>query len=117
MREWSQWCLGPGLRLPRPAGVLLVCWRGRARSGAGVAGRRRAAAGWGRGQCHPDRGGGLCGPARLQYVGGDQRPAEDWQHHRARPRQGQGIREEAARRQEPAAWQQAGSGRYRLSMA
>ncbi len=45
-----------------------------------------------------DRGGGLCGYARLQPVGGDQLPADDRHHHRARPRSGQALWQGAARR-------------------
>jgi len=80
------------------------------RSGAGAPGRRRAAAGWGRDRCRVGRGGGLCGHARLQHVGGDQRPADDGHGHRVRPRHGRGPgnRRHAAGGRRPG--QQAGSG-------
>jgi hypothetical protein len=82
------------------------------RSGAGVPSRRGAVARRGRGQCHLDRSGGLCGHARWQPMGGDRLPAHDWQHHRARPRRGQGPGQEAARCRGPGGWQAAAIGAH-----
>lgn len=91
----------------RPAGALPAPDH---RGSAGVSGRCRAAARWGRCQGHPDRSGRLCGHARAQPVGGGQLPADDGKHHRERPRQGPGLWHEGARRQRPAGWRAGGIG-------